>query len=249
MEKAKAFSCSQRSITVTNDKLLKKTEKIKLASRNNTGLFAQILLLSRRKLKHRGIQLIKPGDKDWLELKEPCKLATEFCNEFQIGLKEGYRIYLEIGLGMMQKYSIYKLKSIHAAICNRFEAQQEIERDKTPNKTEAIYLVYRNRILEKVGYCPDYKLIPEKYVFFLKAKEEANFIGMEFSKFIESQFAALEWANGVPDPMQLVGTKAKDRATKFAYENDIRLGKTSGVSKKTINYKSIKGAHKNHRRK
>src|SRR4051812_48293936 len=82
MEMAKAHSVSSRSIHVTNDKLLKKTEKVKLASRSNTGLFAQMLTLVRRRLHHKGIQTVKPGDKGWLDLKEVTKLATDFCNEF-----------------------------------------------------------------------------------------------------------------------------------------------------------------------
>lgn len=247
IEKAKSYSCSSRAITVTNDKLLKKTEKMKLSSRSKTGIFARILLLVRRQFKHRGLHIIKPGDKDWLDLKEPCKLATEFCNEFGIAIKEGYTMYLQIAMSMMAKYSIYKLKSLHEAICNRFEAKQEIERDKTPKETEEIYSHYVLRISEKVGFSQDYKAIPEKYVFFVKAKEEANKLGISYKEYIRAQFTALEWANGIPDPAQLIGTKGKERVIKYAFENNIQLRQAGPVSK--VNFKKVKNAHRNNRRK
>jgi hypothetical protein len=241
VEKAKSYSCSSRSITVTNDKLLKKTEKMKLANRSNTGLFAQALLLIRRQMKHRGLQLIKPGDKDWLDLKEPCQLATEFCNEFGYSLKEGYREYVKLAMGMMQKYSIYKLKSLHGAICNKFEALQEIAKDRYPKDSERVHDYYLSKISEKTGFSQGYKDNPEKYVYFVRANDTIRKLAIQPEKYIDAQFWALEWANGIPDPMQLVGTKASERFQKFAFENGIRLGE----KKQGINFKRIKDARKN----
>jgi hypothetical protein len=243
MEQAKAHSVSSRSIHVTNDKLFKKTEKVKLASRSNTGLFAQMLTLVRRRLHHKGIQTVKPGDKGWLDLKEVTKLATDFCNEFQIELKTGYISYIQIAMGMMNGFSPYKFKNIHANICSRFEAMQEIERDKTPDKTEYAHSYYLARISSKIGYSKGYKDIPEKYVYFVKATKEAHTIGIPIKEFIQAQFEGLEWANGIPAPEQLVTEKAKERVQRYCFEHGIRLGKA--VQSSTNIFKKVKGAHKN----
>lgn len=236
VEKAKTYSINSRSVYVTNDKLLKKTDKVQLANRSNTGTFAMQLLLVRRKLKHRGLQLIKPGDNDWLGLKEVTKLATEFCNEASINTKQGYRDYIEIGMGMMKNFSVFKFKSIHSAICNRYEAIQEIQKDRTPEETEKIHSHYLSVISEKVGFTQGYKDIPEKYVCFVKAKEEAHKLGISAKQYIQAQFGAFEWKSGIPDPMQLTGIKAIERVQRYAFENQIKLGPQS----RSINFKKIK---------
>ena len=240
VEKAKSLSLNSRNVYVTNDKLLKKADKVQLASRSNTGMFAQQLILIRRKLKHRGLQLIKPGTPDWINLKEVTKLATEFSNEFSMNIKQGYREYIETGMGMIKNFSIFKFKGIHAAICNRYEVLQEIREDSKPDSTELIHNYYLGIISEKTGLTQGYKAIPEKYVYFIRARKEADKLGIGLKDYIKAQFGAFEWKSGIPDPMQLVGVKAVERVQKYAYENGIKLGPQS----RTINFKQIKGAKK-----
>jgi len=237
VEKAKSYSLSSRAVYVTNDKLLKKTEKMQLANRSNTGMFAQMLLLVRRQAKHRGLQLIGPGSPEWFNLKEACKLATEFCNEFEMGLKEGYKEYLTTGMGMMKNFSIFKFKTIHAAICNRVEAVQEIKRDRSPDDTKQAHDYYLAIISERVGLVQDYTASPEKYQFFIKAKDEAHLLGISVKQYMQAQFGAFEWKSGIPDPMQLVGTKARERVQRWAFEKGIKLGRQGS---KAINFHKIK---------
>lgn len=246
VERAKSLSVASRSIHVTNDKLLQKTEKLKLATRSNTGMFAQMLLLIRRKLKHRGLQLIQPTSPEWLNLKEVSKLATEFCNEFEYERKEGYKVYIETGLSMMKNFSIFKFKNIHGAICNRVEALQEIKEDRSPEDTRKAHDAYLSIISEKVGYAQDYKDNPEKYKFFIKAKDEAAELGVSARQYIQAQFSAFEWKSGIPDPMQLVGPKARERVQKWAFENNITLGRKSNQG---IKFDLIRGKKSKHNRR
>ena len=240
MEKARSLSLNSRNIYISTEKLLKKADKVKLAARSDTGVFAAQLLLIRRKLKHRGLALIRPGDPDWFNIKEATKLATEFSNEFSLEPKIGYRIYIETGMGMMKNFSVFKFRSIHAAICNRYEAMQEIQQDKRPDLTEKMHNFYLAIISEKVGFTQHYKNNPEKYVYFKRAREEAERVGINPRQYIQAQFGAFEWKSGIPDPMQLVGTKAIERVQRYAFENQIQIGKRSG-----IDFKNIKRAKNN----
>lgn len=234
--KARTKSIASRGVSVTNDKLDRKIEKMKLTNRSDTGVFAQILLLVRRQNKHRGIRLIQPGEPEWFNIKETCKLATDFCNEFQIGLKKGYTEYLQLGVNKMKQFSIHKFKTIHAAICNEYEATQIIEQDKTPHETEQCHDYYLAHISAKIGYSQGYKSNPEKYKYFIEAKDSAKELCITTKIYIAAQFAGFEWNDSIPDPAQLVGTKALDRVQKYAFEKGITLGE----KKETINFKQIK---------
>ena len=239
LSKSKKYSAVSRGVKVSNDKLEKKVIKMKLAGRSNTAIFAQMLLLVRQQMKHRGLHLVKVGDPDWLNLKESCKLATDFCNEFQLELKKGYKEYLQLGLKKMKNFSIYKFKTLHAAICNEYEAIQVINQDKTPQATEDCHNIYLANIANKTGYSQGYKDFPEKYQYFIKAKEEAKKFGVSNKVYIAAQFQGFEWNNSVPDPAQLVGVKSIDRLQKYAFEHSIRLGEKRNV----VNFKQIKRKH------
>lgn len=235
-ERGKSYTCNARGVYASNDKVEKKVIKMQLATRNDASIFAQLLLLIRRQMKHRGITLIQPGQAEWFNLKEICKLATEFCQEFQIGIKEGYKEYLKIGLGKMKNFSLNKFKSIHSAICNHYEAMQVIEQDPTPIETKTCHDIYMGIISDKIGFSHGYEDAPEKYKHFVEAKQEAKKYGVSLKVYIKSQFEGFEWNNSVPDPTQLTGSKSIDRLQKYAFQNNIQLGKRSTV----VDFKKIK---------
>lgn len=237
LTKGRPYRLSSRSITITNDKLLKKTDKLKLAGASDTAAFAQTLLLIRRQLKHKGLTLIQPGEPEWFNIKEACKLATEFCNEFQIPNKTGYKEYIKIGMSMMKNFSVFKFKGLHSAICNRYEAIQKINQDPTPSKTQEAHDNYIAIISEKVGFAQGYNDNPEKYQYFIEVKNEAAKFKISTKSYIKSQFNGFDWRSGIPDPMQLVGIKAVERLQRWAFENNQMLGKNS---KSGIDFKKIK---------
>lgn len=244
VDRSKSLAVTSRIILVSNNKLEKKAEKLKLANRSNTSKFAQLLLHIRRQNKHRGIQLSRPGDKDWLDIKEVCNIATEFSNEMGIKLEEGYKEFITIGLTMMKHYSIYKFKSITNAIYSRYEATQEIGQDKTPDKTLEAHNTYLALISERTGFSQGYRDVPEKYQYFKKAKEEAIRMGVTIKTYIKSQFSAFEFKQSIPDPAQLVGHKAIERLQRYCFEHGIEMGNKKVV----VNFETIKknGKGNNH---
>jgi hypothetical protein len=244
VKKAKSLSVSSRSVYANNNKLEKKVEKLKLASRSDAGKFAQALLLIRRKFKHRGLQLIGPTDTEWLILKDICVGATEFCNEFGFKLELGYREYITIAMGMMKNFSLNKFKSLHGPICNIFEAQSEIQRDKSPERTSKAHDFYVATIHEKIGFAKGYDTVPEKFVYFIRMVGLADSMGIDTRTYIKAQFAGMDWRGGIPDPMQLVGDKALQRVQQYCFEHNIKLGKQS----QGIDYSKIKGIGKNNRK-
>jgi hypothetical protein len=243
--RAKTKSCSSRSIFASTNKLEKKVEKIKLASRSDAGVFAQSLLYIRRKYKHRGITLISPGDPEWLTIKELSRLATEFCNEFQFSIKLGYRQYLDIAIGMMHNFGLNKIKSLHSAIFNRYESISEIEKDRNPQRTREAHDAFMAIISEKTGGMYDYLGNPDKYKFFGRAAVEAGRLGVPIQTYITAQFAAFDWKSAVPEPSQIYGDKARERVIRYCYENNVELNK-----RPKVDFKSIKkhGKNKNNRK-
>lgn len=217
---------------------MKKAEKVQLARRDNASVFAQQLTLIRRKFKHRGISLVRPGESQWLEIKEICSLATEFCEEFQLKLVDGYREYCQIGIGLMKTYSLQRFKQLHATIFSRYECMNEIQADKFPDTTGLIYKYYLKKVHEKMGWSANnFKEDPTKYVYFVRVRKEAESLGIKATTYVDAQFAGLEWANAMPDPSQMVGLKATERLMKYCYENDIT---TKPQGQKKIDFAKIK---------
>lgn len=240
LKKGYTHSIASRALYVSNNKVQEKASKLKLAARSDTGKFAQMLLYVRRQMRHRGIKLIEPGDPEWFTIKELTKLATEFCNEFQLSLKDGYQIYLRTGISKVKNFSINKLKSLHQAIFDHYEATQVIEMDKTPRETEELHDFYMANISDKTGFSQGYKNIPEKYRYFVEGKQEAKKLGVSYKVYIKAQFDAFEWNNSVPDPTQLVGTKALDRLQKYCFKEGLMVGKKKGSGIKWDKLKKLK---------
>lgn len=174
-------------------------------------------------------------------MKEPCKLATEFCHEFNLSLRVGYHEYIKLGLQKIKNFSLNKFQTVHASIFKTYEAIQDLSHDRDSELTKRCKEIYLAKIGERVGHIRmDYERVPEKYVSFMYAKDSAIGMGMKIEQYIEAQFAALEWANSYPDPLQLFGEKAEERATKYCFENNIYLGK-----KKNIDFKKVKHGKRN----
>lgn len=237
LELGKGVTPVNRTLYITNDKLKRDADKVQKSPRSNTALFAKILILERRKLKHRGLIVPKVGDKDWLNYKEATELATEFCNEYNFTLAEGYRVYINLGMPKMRNFSIFKFKQLHNSILEDYEANRKIQQDKYPQQTKRAHSVYLRLIQEKVGFAQGFEDRPTKYAAFVDAMELARRYGAEPTTYIQAQFSAMDWQNTVPDPLQLVGTKAVERLQKYCFEQGIKLNDSN--AKKAIDFNKI----------
>jgi len=220
---AKTHSINTRTITVSNERMEEKAMKIMKAERNDTDVLAQILYSVRKKLKHRGIVPIKAGSKDWGVLKEITSQALDFTNEFGLTRRYGFLRYIEIGLSKMQNFALNKLPSMYEGICERHQAMVEIEKDSDSTMTEEMYKYYCSKIIENTGIHDNLKEIPEKFVWFVRARAEAEKLNLSVKVYMKAQFEGLDFTKGIPHPTQLVGAKAKERVIRHCYKEGIKV--------------------------
>jgi hypothetical protein len=236
MLKSTKYAITTRSLLESNGKIARKTKQIKSSTHSDAMLFAETLYHVRVKMRHRGIQRIKVGSKDWLIVKECAAAATEFCLDFGLQPSKGFQRYIEIGMAKMNRYHLVKLSSMYPGICETYEAQEVIHQDSHPPLTELAHKTYRNLVFEHTNMDFDYSKMPEKYVWFVKAVQEANKLTMSPDTYIRAQFDGMKFRNGIPDPAQLVGDKAVERVKNYLYENNMQL-KIQAVG---VNFKALK---------
>jgi len=232
---AKPFSISNRKIILDSLHLEKKVTKLNASNRNDADLFSNLLLNIRRKLKHRGIQQIKPNTKDWLLIKDITGYANQFCEEFGLEKREGYIEFINIGVGKMSKFSLIKFPNMLSGISESYASAKELSKDSDPELTKQIHNLYQRIITDKTGLPTDFSKNPDKYIYFLRVRELSENLGIKPSIYIKAQFASFEWRDGVPDPIQLVGDKALERLNKYLYQNNIQVKKQG----KKINWDKI----------
>lgn len=215
LKRGKTYSLVNRNILATNDRVEKKTVKLIKSKREDAIVFAELLLLIRRKRKHRSVKLIKAGDKNWGMIKEITGNALEFNEQFGFKRKEGFSNYIDIALDKMQKFGLPKIIGMDEAISITAEAMIAIADDKQPHLTQQLVEIYDSKIIEKIGSSFNYESMPDKFQYFIKAKDEALSMRLSVEKYMKAQFYGFEWKSGIPDPIQLTGIKAKERVQKY----------------------------------
>jgi hypothetical protein len=219
-KRAKSKSLTTRLLIIDTKKLEQSAKRVSSSSITDADLFANILLNTRRALKHRGIQQIKPTSRDWLVLKEVVELANEFvdCRDFH-SKREGYIQYIKIGLGKMTTYNLSKFKTLATYILDYHSAQLELLEDCQKQQTDLAYEYYNARVLERTGISMGLENDPIKMVFFKRVAEQCHKLKVKPQTYIKAQFAGLEYKDGLPEPSQLVGERAIQRLSKYLYEN------------------------------
>lgn len=227
---AKKDTINNRSITISNQLQERKIKKIVSSGLESTYKFAQILYAIRRKYKHRGITKLTESHKDWGLLKELTHLAEDFCKEFNLGLEEGFKEYLDISISRISKFNLARIKSMHESICSNYAAYLVIENDLNPHITDELYKYFYRAIVNRTGVPIDYSEDYESYAFFVKAAETCKKLKANPKNYMEAQFKDFEWRNGLPYPSQLIGDKAEQRYSKYLFENP-ELARVSKIDK------------------
>lgn len=222
-KRSKSHKLDHRKLLIPNKKITQKLDRGKDSSFEIASLFASLLVTVRKSKKHRGISPVREGTKDWIIIKEIAGLAQQFfkTNNYTSDFRNLLIDYITNALERMNKFNLYKLRSMHESICDSLLAQKELLQDKESDITINLHTLYNRIINERTGINYDYSKIPEKYIYFMKAKDEALRIGIEPKDYLIAQFEGMQFRNGIPDPLQLVGPKALERYTKYAYENGI----------------------------
>ena len=220
---AKSYSIHTRTITISTDRMEKKAKKLIQSSRRDADLLAKLIYNTRQTMKHRGISLIKVGSRDWGILKEITAHALNFTNEFNLTRRYGFLKYTEIGLSKMKRFALNKFPNMYQGICETYQAMLEIEKDTDAEMTKEMYRVYTQRIIENTGIHDSLELLPDKYVWFVRAREQAEKMRVSVKVYIEAQFDGLDFSKGIPHPTQLVGPKATDRVARYCYKEGINI--------------------------
>lgn len=228
--RAKPYSISSRTVTTSNDRIEKKIKRVTNTTRLDSDIFSQLIYAKRKSLKHRGISMIKSGSKDWDILKEVTGQALLFCEDFELSIREGFIKYIEIGLSKMSKYGLNKFLGMYQGISETHQALIDISEDEDPGGTKKMYEYYTKIIADKTGVFERLEELPEKYVWFIKARNQADDLKVPHNVYIKAQFEALNFAKGIPYPSQMVGPKATERVNRYAFSKGIKSNKV-GISK------------------
>lgn len=220
---AKQEAVNSRIIALTNNKNIKKVNNISLASVGNANLAADILYSIQIKLKHRGVKKISELDTNrWSMAKKLAEVCNIFCKDFNLETRYGYIKYMELGFSRMGKdlkNYLPRLISMSQNISETYQALKVLQEDSDRELTDKIYQYYISVIAEKTGLSMSYDNQPDIYVNFVNLKDYLVSNDINYEDWIDSQFEALEWCNGIPEPNKLLGDKAYSYYVKFMYKN------------------------------
>lgn len=228
---ARKYSLDNRSVTVTNDKLKKIAEKVIQSNKGDASLMADVIYSVRIKMKHRGVKRIGINDREWLQIKQLAKLGNQFSQEFELEKRAGYIEYIQLGLSKLASMRQYisKLINMYETICNEYDSRQELNNDPNPQKTMEMHNVFVNKIADRTGLFEKLDNRPDKMTAFLRARELCDNMGIDYETFIDAQFEALDFCNGIPTPEQLYTDKAKERLNKYLFTHNISVEPQSKV--------------------
>lgn len=226
-QKARQYSLDHRSVVVSNrKKLTEAIEKRTQATIGDTNLLAQTIYAVRVKKKHIGVTKIKQYDSAWATLKELTNMVNEFCQAYDLPTKAGFVKFIETGFNLMEtnKYRNYNtahtwLKKNYNMIVNRYEADEALAHDTDPNGTKEFYNAFNRRVMEMSGIYDNYTSNPYQYVNFLKARELADNLGVDYEIYLDAQFAALSFCHGIPRIEDLWNEKARQRLSQYLSKN------------------------------
>jgi hypothetical protein len=222
--RAKAHSLHTRSMTISTERLEKQGEKLLKSSRGDADLFARLIYTVRiNKYRHRGIDPIKPASKDWGVIKEVTAHALDFSNQFILTRKYGFTKYIEIGISKMKRFNIHKFSNMREGIYETYQAMKDIESDDDREMTKSIYSTFQRHIIEHTGIHDNLEELPEKYVWFVRARQEAKKLNVGVEIYMKAQVAAFDMTRGIPHPSQLTGPKAIERVYRYMFKHGIKV--------------------------
>ena len=244
---ARKYAVSSRSVLKgNNQKNRKKLAAISQSSMGDANLLADIIYATRIKLHHTGVTKIKQNDPQWSRLKELVPRINDFCEKFNMPKREGYISFTMKGIKMLQNTKkrvptniVSYLGLNFDRLINMMEAERTLQQDESPESTQEIYNIYCNNILDRTGIPVNYRSNMEEYIYFYYAKLLADNLGIDYETFIEAQFDALNFCNGIPKIQDLSGEKAQQRLLKYMSENKLTLRPVE-ESKSSIDWSKFK---------
>lgn len=237
MRFCRKYSLDHRSVYITTKRQEDKISKRVKGSIGDANLATEIIYSTRIKLKHIGVTKIKQTDPQWGQIKELTNTINDFCNQFELPKRKGYIEFISWGVKLFMttkrpnfSFLIKWFNEKADWIVNEYESSIEIKKDPTPIDTTYIHDIYCNQVSSMTGINTFYKPDSPEYVHFVRAKEKAQQHDVDYEVYIDAQFEALAFCNGVPKPEDLYGSKARERLVRYLSKNNLIVKKKSSTN-------------------
>lgn len=245
MSLARRVAITKRSVVATNQKQRKTLKKVVESSTGDANLLSDILYAARVKMKHVGVTKIRQADQQWPSIKELVPVINAYCEANNVPVREGYVDYITTGLELMKE--VKRINYNFAAkwmtqradfIIDTLKGKSQVKHDPTPKDTIDIHDTYVTMVADRTGIYKFYTKDPATMFYFVQAKDQANSVGVDYNTYIEAQFYALEFCNGIPRPQDLAGDKASDRL--ISYISKVGTSIASPASKVVVDWGKFK---------
>ena len=233
---ARGYSLDNRSMLVSTSKY-KKISKHVEGSIGDANLAADIIYSLRIKLHHLGVTKIKQTDPAWGQIRQLTPTLNQFCESHNFSKREGYITFIDLGLKLMAKnkrpnygYTASWILNHAQFIEENYDSIELVKNDQYSIQTELLMNYYKTKVLEITGISIDYKKNPQDYICFVKARELCDRLSVDYEVFIEAQFDALAFCNGIPNLSDLSNEKAEQRLAKYISKTGITIKPKSNLS-------------------
>lgn len=208
MYKAKEYNIQNRVNVTLSSNGKKKAARASVIDDKTVEMFNRIYDTF-NKNNNLKILTVRKTDAHYITLKEITHQALTFCNLYDIeNLTEGFKAYLSIGYELLKsKYSIYRLKGHGQRIMDYYGAIKIIKDDAYPDKTTEMYGAWKLAVIKYFGHSLDIT-DPQKYMYFVKAREDADQMKADYKDWIFAQFEKWSFLNSIPEFSQYSGEQA-----------------------------------------
>lgn len=198
----------------------KRANRLLNSEDKDAELFSNLLIHERSKqVKSNRMKGYRKGTKDWDMLRDLASMANDFCAEFDHSKDEGYRRFIELGLGFMRKFGLNLFISKSERI---FETERLLKfiSERDSNEARDLLRVYYDRLEESTGVARPKTISEEKYADMIQGAEEAQNARATMVDWIDAQIEGLSDFNAFPASYQLYGQNARDRYERYMYSKD-----------------------------
>lgn len=215
--------------TTVRARIVKSEDADSIVSDSDVKKMNQILH-SVRMAKNPNI-IVKPilrDSKDYLMLKEITVLAVRFCETFEIENRtDGFREYINVGLGMMRKYALNRFKYYDSKIHENLQNRIILTSDENLEGTVEFRSMLEQAMTFYTGM--DFTIHEDDLDANLNvyyARQQADEVKADYEDWIIGQFEGLAFLNVVPELNQFYGDNAHSRYKKYlvakAHEDNIK---------------------------